>query len=257
MNIKMYSTIAIAIVTMACVYKKNNTNVLFTGDNIGAISTNTNSEAINHDAWDVLVKKHVSAKGNVSYKGFQKDASALEKYLDQLSKNAPSSKWSKNETLAYWINAYNAYTVKLILDNYPTSSIKNISSPWDKKFIVIEGKKYSLGNIEHDILRKMNEPRIHFAINCASYSCPNLLNAAYEASTIDAQLTTAAKSFLADDSKNSITASKVTISMIFKWFSGDFKTEGSLIAFLNKYSTTTINANAKVKYKSYNWTLNE
>lgn len=217
----------------------------------------TDGKTIDHKQWNDLLQKHVSAKGNVDYKGFKKDAAALQSYLDLLAKNLPEKSWSKNAVLAYWINAYNAYTVKLILDNYPVKSIKKIDNPWDKEFFTLGTKKYSLGEIEHKILRKMNEPRIHFAINCASYSCPNLLNEAYTENNLQSQLESAAKSFINDKTKNSITANKIEISSIFDWFTGDFKKGVTLIDFLNKYSTVKIDKNAKISYKEYNWNLNE
>lgn len=217
----------------------------------------TGGKTIDHKQWNALVQKHVSGKGNVDYKGFKKDAVALQSYLNVLAKNLPEKSWSKNAVLAYWINAYNAYTVKLILDNYPVKSIKKIDSPWDMEFFTLGSKKYSLGEIEHKILRKMNEPRIHFAINCASFSCPNLANEAYTETELEKQLETVARSFVNDKTKNTITPDKIEISSIFDWFSGDFKTKGTLIDFLNKYSSVKINKSAKVKYKEYNWNLNE
>lgn len=215
------------------------------------------NNSIDHKQWNDLLQKHVSVKGNVDYNGFKKDAAALQSYLNLLSKNLPEKSWSKEAVLAYWINTYNAYTVKLILDNYPVKSIKKIDNPWDKEFFTLGTKKYSLGEIEHKILRKMNEPRIHFAINCASYSCPNLLNEAYTEKNLQSQLESAAKSFINDKTKNSITPNKIEISSIFDWFTGDFKNEGTLIAFLNKYSMVKIDKNAKISYKEYNWNLNE
>lgn len=217
----------------------------------------TGGKTIDHKQWNDLLQKHVSSKGNVDYKGFKKDSAPLQSYLNILAKNLPEKSWSKNAILAYWINTYNAYTVKLILDNYPVKSIKKIDNPWDKEFFTLGNKKYSLGEIEHKILRKMNEPRIHFAINCASFSCPNLANEAYTETELEKQLETAAKSFVNDKTKNTITPDKIEISSIFDWFSGDFKTKGTLIDFLNKYSSIKINKSAKVKYKEYNWNLNE
>jgi hypothetical protein len=212
---------------------------------------------MNHAKWDALLKKNVSRSGNVNYKAFQKDSKQLQAYLNELSANVPTKSWSKNATLAYWINAYNAYTVKLIVDNYPTKSIKDINDPWGKKFFSLGNKKYSLEEIEHEILRKMSEPRIHFAINCASFSCPNLLNEAYTEAKLNQQLATVAKSFINDKTKNTITSNKIEISKIFDWFEGDFKTKGSVIDFLNQYSAVKINSSAKINYKEYNWNLNE
>lgn len=214
-------------------------------------------QSINHAKWNALLQKNVSKNGNVNYKGFQKDSKELQAYLNELSGNIPTKSWSKNATLAYWINAYNAYTVKLILDNYPTKSIKEINDPWGKKFISLGNKKYNLEEIEHEILRKMDEPRIHFAINCASFSCPNLLNEAYTETKLEKQLVAVSKSFINDKTKNTITSNKIEISKIFDWFSGDFKKKGSVIDFLNQYSTIKISSKAKVNYKDYNWKLNE
>jgi hypothetical protein len=212
---------------------------------------------INHSNWNTLLQKNVSKSGTVNYKGFQKDSKALSAYLNELSANVPTKAWSKNATLAYWINAYNAYTVKLIIDNYPTKSIKDINDPWGIKFISLAGKKYSLEGIENEILRKMDEPRIHFAINCASVSCPNLLNEAYTEAKLEQQLKAVSKSFINDKTKNTITANKIEVSKIFDWFGGDFKTKGSVIVFLNQYSSTKISSNAQVNFKEYNWNLNE
>lgn len=222
-----------------------------------ALESSKITKEIDHQKWNALLQKHVSSKGNVDYKGFKKDEKALQVYLDELATNVPQKSWSRNAILAYWINAYNAYTVKLILDNYPLKSIKDIKDPWGKKFFTLGPKKYSLEEIEHEILRKMNEPRIHFAINCASFSCPNLSNQAYTEAKIEAQLEAGVKAFVNDKTKNTISANTIEISKIFDWFSGDFKTNGTVIDFLNKYSSVKINKNAKVKYKDYNWSLND
>jgi hypothetical protein len=213
--------------------------------------------AINHSNWNTLLQKNVSKSGLVNYKGFKKDSNALSAYLNELSANVPTKSWSRNATLAYWINVYNAYTVKLIVDNYPTKSIKNLNDPWGKKFIVLAGKNYSLEGIENEILRKMDEPRIHFAINCASVSCPELLNEAYTEGKLEQQLKTVTKSFINDKTKNTITASKIQVSKIFDWFAADFKSRGGVIDYLNQYSDTKISSNAQVSFKEYDWNLNE
>ncbi|MBE0393840.1 hypothetical protein BJQ96_03713 [Flavobacterium sp. PL0002] len=221
------------------------------------ITVTDDAKNISHSKWNTLLQRNVSANGTVNYKGFQKNSGELQSYLNELAANVPTKYTSRNATLAYWINAYNAFTVKLILDNYPTKSIKDIKDPWGQKFFTLGNKKYSLEEIEHEILRKMGEPRIHFAINCASFSCPSLLNEAYTESKLSNQLSAASKRFINDKSKNTITANKVEISKIFDWFEGDFKKKGSVIDFLNQYSTTKINSNAKISYKDYNWSLNE
>jgi len=218
----------------------------------------SNSKPITHELWDTLVQTHVSPEGIVNYKNIIKDSLKLNAYLNLLSANHPNDKnWSANERLAYWINAYNALTVDLILRNYPLKSIKDIKNPWDKRLWQLGSKWYTLNEIEHQILRKMNEPRIHFGIVCASYSCPKLLNEAYMADNLEAQLTQVTKEFLKDPERNNISEQSIKLSKIFKWFAKDFKTEGSIIDFLNKYTDINIAKNAKRSFKEYNWNLNE
>jgi len=220
-------------------------------------SENIIAKIINHSEWDNLLQKYVTINGNVNYKGFKNEELKLNSYLAHLSNYTPDDSWSKDEKMAYWINTYNAFTVKLIIDNYPISSIKDIESPWDIQFINLGDKTFSLNDIEHKILRKMNDPRIHFGIVCASISCPNLQNKAFEASKLNSQLENATKEFLADTSKNNLTENSIEISKIFKWFAKDFKNEGTLVDFLNNYSEITISQNAKKTFKDYDWNLNE
>jgi hypothetical protein len=217
--------------------------------------------------WTSVLKKYVNQNGMVNYQALLKDQSELNQYLSLLSSNPPSDKWSVNEKKAYWINAYNAFTVKLILDYYPVKSIKDIgqyiqipffNTPWEKEFFKIGGQDMKLDKIEHGILRKkFNDPRIHFSLVCASISCPKLRNEAYEASELDHQLDDQARSFLANRSKNIITPDKLQLSKIFSWYKGDFTKNGSLIDFLNKYSPVRINKNADIDYLDYNWNLNK
>ncbi|VXA93040.1 conserved hypothetical protein [Flavobacterium sp. 9AF] len=216
------------------------------------------SQNFDYKDYGLLLNKHVSKQGNVNYHLLQSNKADLNEVVKQFEVNYPTSKWSRNEVLAYYINAYNLYTLKKVVDNYPIKSIKNINNAWDDKFIKLGSKKVSLSYIEHDILRKMNEPRIHFAINCASFSCPNLINEAYLPKTLENQLELAAKKFINDSSKNIITANEIKISEIFNWFAKDFKTKNnSLIDYLNKYAEVKINENAKIRYLDYNWNLNE
>lgn len=221
---------------------------------------------VQHAEWNLLLKKHVTQDGMVDYQGFLKDKKQLQVYLDKLSANKPTSKWSKSEKLAYWINAYNAFTVKLIVDHYPIKSIKDIkkgipfiNSVWDIPFIPLGKEKVDLNYIEHSILRKeFMDPRIHAAINCASFSCPLLRNEAYTAHQIDEQLEDAMRKFINDPQRNQLDKSSVKISKIFSWFSGDFRINGaSVIDYLNKYAKKRVQQNAKVEYLSYQWELNE
>lgn len=221
---------------------------------------------VQHVEWDVLVKKHVSKNGMVDYQGFLKDKKQLQVYLDKLSANRPTSKWSKNEKMAFWINAYNAFTVKLILDYYPINSIKDIkkgipfvNSVWDITFIPMGKEKIDLNYIEHSILRKeFKDPRIHAAINCASFSCPLLRNEAYYASRLDEQLNDAMRRFVNDPQRNQLDKSNIKISKIFSWFAGDFKLNGSsVVDYLNKYAKKRVQSNAKIDFLEYQWELND
>jgi hypothetical protein len=215
-------------------------------------------QVFDHSLWNQLLQKHVSDQGNVNYKGFRADRSRFSSYLRSLSENPPQNSWSKDETLAYWMNVYNAFTVKLILDNYPTNSIKDIDGPWSQRFIKIGEKWYTLNDIEHRIIRKMDEPRIHFALVCAAVSCPRLFNKAFTAHNLEKDLVMLTKGFLNDNTKNELSKNSVKLSRIFKWYGVDFKKNGSsLIDFLNKYSDVVISPKAKKSFKDYNWKLNE
>ncbi len=221
-------------------------------------STTTNSSVhLDHSEWTKLLQKYVNAEGYVDYKGFMKDKSKLNDYVKMLARQQPTKEWSVQEQLAYYINVYNANTIKLILDNYPLKSIKDIDSPWTQERVKIGDKMISLGGLENSILRKMNEPRIHFAINCASISCPKLQREAYTAARINEQLDNAAKEFINSD-KNEISATSAKLSSIFKFYTKDFKyAAGGLVNYVNKYSDTPINQGATISFKDYNWNLNE
>ncbi|HFA51470.1 MAG TPA: DUF547 domain-containing protein [Bacteroidetes bacterium] len=219
-----------------------------------------------HEIWDGLLKKYVRPDGFVYYKGLVKDSAELNRYLALLSSSHPQKSWPREEQMAYWINAYNAFTVKLIVDHYPVKSIKDIkngipfvNTVWDIRFINIQGEEYDLNNIEHGYLRKrFKDARIHAAVNCASYSCPRLLNEAFTADKLESQLDKAMRSFINDPARNKVSADNAEISSIFSWFSGDFKKDaGSVRAFINKYAEVKLNENGSISHMKYNWSLNE
>jgi len=216
------------------------------------------SSKTNHKIWDDVLKQYVSGKGQVNYKGLKADRRKLDQYIEEL-KNLPiQPEWSRNEKLAYWTNAYNAFTIDLILKNYPLKSIMDLGKPWDEKFIEIDGKSYSLNQIEHEIVRPtFKDPRIHFAFVCAAKSCPKLLNAAYFPETIQSQFDVQTKHFINQSGKNEISNDAVKISQLFNWYADDFKSKGSIIEFLNRYSQTQIDSGAKVEFLEYDWDLNE
>jgi len=216
-----------------------------------------NAQPLDYSLWTEILQKYVSDNGAVNYKYLKNNKSAFESYLKLLSASAPNEDCSVDIKKAYWINVYNAFTVQLIIENYPLKSIKDLRRPWDQSFIEIGGEKITLNTIEHKILRPMGDPRIHFAIVCASQSCPKLLNHAYEPSTLEDQLKNVTTVFINDPLKNNINKSSVKISKIFKWFKTDFPKREAFIAFLNSYSNIKILAQADVDYINYNWGLNE
>jgi hypothetical protein len=216
-----------------------------------------NKEAFDHSLFDQLLKKYVNKNGVVNYAGIKKHHKPLKAYLETIRVNAPDDTWSRQDQIAYYMNAYNAMTIDLIVRNYPLKSIKDIKDPWEQRNWRISKKSISLEEIEHKILRKMNEPRIHFGINCASFSCPPLMNEAFTAAKVDVQLERLAVQFINDPKRNKITADRIEISNIFRWFKKDFTKNGDLIDFLNKYSKVPIDKNARVRHMDYDWSLNE
>lgn len=210
-----------------------------------------------HASWNVLLQQYVDVDGNVDYSSWKKNQTDLDKYIQLLEKTPPANYWDKNDSLAYFINAYNAVTVKLILDNYPLKSIRDIKDPWDSKSLNLPNNRLTLNDIEHKVLRKMDDPRIHFAINCASASCPQLSNEAFRASKVQKQLEEATVLFINDTSKNQISEKNIGLSKIFLWFSKDFGSKKERISFIQKYSQKPFKDNAKIKYQEYDWSLNE
>ena len=243
-------------------------------------------EASLRSAWQALLIKHVVAINNatstqVDYAGFKADQAQLRSYLNALSQvsQAEFNAWPKSKQLAFLINAYNAWTIELILTRYPKiDSIKELgsffSSPWSKEFIPLLGETRSLDNIEHTLIRgsdTFKEPRIHFAVNCASIGCPALRGEAYNATHLDAQLEEQTTRFLADTTRNYIKEDKLHLSSIFKWYKEDFE-QGfrgahSLSEFILLYSDAlnlTNNQIAKIKankvainFLDYDWALND
>jgi len=242
---------------------------------ITVITTQTSS-AQTHQTFTGVLKKYV-INGLVDYKNLKND-NQLDKYLSQLSDTNPD-KLTREEKLAFWINAYNAFTLQVVRDNYPIESITDLhtggkiigyllgKTVWDKEFITINNKKYSLNDIEHKILRKMNESRIHFAIVCASISCPELRNEAFEADRIDSQLQEQTTKFLNDKTRNhfDLKNRKAYISEIFNWFGEDFgKSDENILKFIAKFVPENIAADINknlskwdISFNDYDWNLNE
>ena len=204
-----------------------------------AISFAARAQAFDHShaAFTGLLKKHVvlvegGKTSKVKYADLKKEQAQLKTYLDSLSavSEADFNAWSKPQRMAFLINAYNGFTLELILQNYPVKSIKDIGSVfdnrWKRKFFKLLGQDAFLDKIEHDILRKpgaYNEPRVHYAVNCASIGCPALREEAFTADKLDKQLEEQAVRFLSDRPRNRYANGKLEVSRIFDWFKVDWE----------------------------------
>ena len=244
------------------------------------------AENFDHGVWDQLLKQHVITINDghataVDYQGMATDRAQLKAYLALLEgvREAELDQWAEQQQLAFLINAYNAWTVELILTAWPDiESIKELggflSSPWSKKFIPLLGATWSLDNIEHDLIRgsgRYDDPRIHFAVNCASIGCPALRAEAYVGDKLDQQLDEQTKLFLGDRSRNTLQGNKLKVSAIFKWYREDFEKGwlgyNSLSEFLLHYAdalnlpSTQIERlrsnDLDIDYLDYDWRLNE
>lgn len=236
-----------------------------------------------YTAWDSLLKKHVrwlpdNKQSRVDYAGFKADRAELKKVLDSLSAvgKAEFDAWSKPQQMAFLINAYNAFTVELILTRYPDlKSIKDLGSflvsPWKKKFFRLLGEERHLDWIEHEQLRpNYADPRVHAAVNCASIGCPALRNEAFTAPRLDAQLDDGMQRFMADRTRNRVQNGRLEVSMIFKWFREDFeqghrgfaRLEDVFAAYAPQLSDdAAVQAQLRAKslavnYLDYDWSLN-
>lgn len=232
-------------------------------------------DQIDHSDWDRLLQRYVDDRGMVDYtawKSTPSDVRVLDDYLAALSAASLRQPTSRQGQLAYWINAYNAVTIKGILREYPTSSIRNHTARvfgyniWDDLLLVVGDRTFSLSQIEHDVLRKMGEPRIHFSIVCASIGCPKLSNRAYTADELEQQLARSTRDFFADPSKfrSDPRSGRIQISPIFKWFAEDFG--GSMLqrlAMIAPYlpddasRRLATSGQAQVSYLGYDWDLND
>ncbi|MBT6377726.1 MAG: DUF547 domain-containing protein, partial [Flavobacterium sp.] len=211
--------------------------------------------------FDSLLQKNVDKTGRVDYQSLKNNETLLDNYLAYIQNNEPTKEWSSNKKKAFWINTYNAYTIKIILNNYPLKSIRDIKidgkTAWKIPFVKVGQKRYTLDQIEHKILRKkFNDPRIHVGINCASVSCPRLWNFAFTEDNIASSLDNLMKEFINNTTRNKISKNNLEISEIFNWFSKDFIKNGTIINYLNTYAAIKISEKASIKYLTYDWSLN-
>lgn len=237
-----------------------------------------------HPTWDTLLDKHVTWVNDgtatlVDYAGFAEDRAALNQYLNRLSDvpEAQYQSWGSDQQLAFLINAYNAFTVKLILSEYPDlDSIKDLgglfSSPWGKAFFELRGASRTLDELEHDMIRvEFSEPRIHMAVNCASIGCPALAEEAYVAPRLDSQLDAAVRAFLSDPSRNRYDPGSNTfaVSPIFDWYGDDWSKASGYpdgvrgffwqyrSAFESSPTAPSQTRNAALRFLDYDWALND
>jgi len=234
-----------------------------TNERADALST---SKSVDHSAWHQLLQRFVSADGVVDYPAWHGDAAArasLEAYIAGFAAVDVAGLASDAERMAFWINAYNAITVHGMLRFWPTESIRDHSGFWDQIKTWCGTRHVSLNDIEHEILRKMGDPRIHVAINCASVSCPVLLDAAYTAADLDQQLHVQSARFVADGARNQIDdrAEVARLSRIFDWFGADFDVEpyGGVRGFVRRYVNPKrewMGGEFAIEFLDYDWRVN-
>jgi hypothetical protein len=236
-----------------------------------------------HAAWNGLLERHVhwvrdGVTSTVDYPALTGERRSLDAYLAQLSAVSPTefAGWSRNQRLAFLINAYNAFTVQLILDHYPLASIKDIgglfSSPWKRRFIALLGQTLSLDDLEHGLIREpgvYDEPRIHFVVNCASIGCPALRPQALVAEQLEEQLEDSLRRFLSDRQRNRYDrpGNRLLVSKIFDWYGEDFARQaGSVSRYLSARTDwlsddladrQRIRQGVGLGYLDYDWSLNK
>lgn len=235
-------------------------------------------QQVDHSLMTDLMKKY-NYDGDLDYKNLKNDKK-LSEYLDLLSNTIPEELKNDNEKIAFWINVYNAFTIKAIVDNYPIESINDLhaggrilghilsTTVWDDDFILINNKEYSLNDVEHKILRKdFKEPRIHFGIVCASISCPKLRNEAFVSDKLEQQLMEQSTEFFRDETRNKFDVeNKIAyLSKILDWFEEDFgDNDEEVLMFVSKYLNTKLSSQIiknidewSIDYLDYDWGLND
>ncbi|WP_418113546.1 DUF547 domain-containing protein [Vibrio scophthalmi] len=228
-------------------------------------SNETNQATINHQTWQDILEQYVVVSGQNHLFAYQAvtpiDKQRLDSYIEQLSQLDPKE-YSQAVQYAYWVNLYNAVTVDLILDAYPVKSITKLGGffsfgPWDEEVVTIEGKALTLNDIEHRILRPIwNDPRTHYAVNCASLGCPNLQTQAFTAQNTDQLLEQAAKAFINSPKGVELNEKGLKLSSIYDWFASDFSVDGGVINHIKRYRPNLSATLDNVQY-DYDWTLNQ
>lgn len=231
----------------------------------------------NDSLYSAVLRDHV-IQGRVNYRGIKND-DRFWIYIESLRKSSPDEITDPKARLAYWINVYNAFTIKIVCDHYPIESIKDLntgsflaylfsSTVWDKEIVTLAGKTLTLNRIEHEIIRpEYNDPRVHYALVCAARSCPSLRTEAYSADRLDEQLNDQAMTFIRDRAYNVFDASRQTLALssLFKWYAADFGgTDAALVEHVAQYlpddqarSLRSMASKIKITYLDYDWRLND
>ncbi|MFZ7124594.1 MAG: DUF547 domain-containing protein [Desulfobacterales bacterium] len=230
-----------------------------------AVTAAAAAAEVDHSAFGSLLREHLHGS-LADYDGFKRDEALLDTYLDHLAA-VEVGQLPANEQFAFYVNAYNAWTIKLILTGWPgVESIKELGSlfrsPWKKNFVRLRSGMVSLDHIEHEILRpRFQDPRVHFAVNCASIGCPPLYPEPFTAERLDAQLDDATRSFINDPGYNRLENGTLFVSSIFKWYAEDF--EGGVLPFFLKYADGPLREALEARkesividYLDYDWSLN-
>ncbi|MCF8780432.1 DUF547 domain-containing protein [Vibrio sp. IRLE0018] len=219
---------------------------------------------ISHQPWQSLLDSYLIRRDEHTLFRYaavsNEDKQRLKQYLAKLAEYDPRT-LNRSEQYAYWVNLYNAVTVDLILDNYPIKSITKLGGlfsfgPWDEKVVTINGYDITLNDIEHRVLRPIwNDPRTHYAVNCASLGCPNLQPQAFTASNSEALLEQAAREFIASRKGVTLQGNKAQLSSIYDWFAEDFGGKARLFEHIGRYSSQYRDFSGKVNFE-YDWRLN-
>ena len=219
---------------------------------------------LTHAHLDALLAEHVDDQGLVDYGALQADRAGLNSYLANVAAATREEfeAWESTDRLAFLINAYNAYTLQLVIDHWPIDSIRDthaLGNPWDHFEFPLLGARVTLNQIEHELIRStFNEPRIHFALVCAAVSCPPLRRTAWRGETLDEDLESATRSFLSDDSMNDLSdPNHLRLSALFDWYGDEFAAaSGSVAAYVDAHSELDIPASAEIDFLQYHWDLN-
>jgi hypothetical protein len=279
-----FFAVILATVSVLAATACDSTNVTETVVAQDAVANETKDKIaeFDHSAYEALLKKHVDDKGKVDYDGFAKDRAALDTYLESVAKANPSALTSQDERNAFHINAYNAYTIRAVLDDVigKTDSVKKVDGFWDKKKYRLAGEDLTLDKIEK-VSRDFKDPRIHFAYNCASLGCPRLQQFAFTGPKLQEQFEFITKDFLRDEERGlkiDRVKNKIWISRLFSWYAGDFTGDTSKVGFVKGFIKSKFTASAgtnfimekgpeeivqyikdkkpDVGYLEYDWTLN-